>query len=235
MKFFASALVAAILSATSASAVTVTMDFAGSGGFTPGLPGLGPFSGTIVYDTDNATQVGTSPLFNGAFSSIDITFNETSSPYSVTSGSSPTVNTFNQVELPGGGDAFLSNFAGSFGPTGTSLADPVNVFLELRMDENTFFSDVTNIFELVRDGTTFSLPDINFISLVVQYDAAFSDSSIYRLGTFTSFNITGSGPSPVPLPASLSLMLAGLGAMALAARRRRNASRKGYAGPTVAA
>ncbi len=204
--------------ATAAQATTVTVEFAGLTTSNPGLPGSGGYSGTVTYETEGATWVS-GGLFNSVITEVDIDINGVN----IESAGAPTLNTFNQVQLGDERDAFFGTYEGSFLPTGIPLISIKSVYLELRMQEDVeIFSTVSELFDELADGETLGLGSVGFFSLVVEYnDAPFSDSSILRLGSVGSLEITVSGPAAVPLPAGLPLLLTALGGIALLRRRSR--------------
>jgi len=203
-----------------AHAASVTFSFSGlDNQFNAGLPGRGPITGSITYDTSAASFVNGS-LFTGAFADIDININGVTVK-SDASCVDVSCNTINQVTIGGPQDAFNSVYSGPFDATGQSYGIQ-SVSLEIRTDPGSLFSVQNQLFNELTPGETIDLSG-DYISLVVEYDdGLFSTSSIARSDDLTSVSVSVSGDSmtPVPLPAGLPLLLAGLGAFAYVRRRQ---------------
>ena len=202
-------------------AATISVDFSGNTTSNPGLLGAGAVAGSIVFDTTTATSGG-GALFENVFSSIDFT----SGAGTVRSQGTPTVNRLTQVQLTTGEDAFLSNYAGAFGPTGVSGVAVESVSLELRTDGGgDFFTSIDSLFSSLSDGDVLTLgAEIGYVSLVVRYVGDNSlGTTILRGNAFSAFTLTVADntqiPS-VPLPATAPLLLGALAFFGYAGRRK---------------
>lgn len=206
---------------TTVQAATISVEFSGQTTSNPGLLGAGTFSGSITYDTTSATNPG-GAVFNNVFSNI----NFTTGTGSVKSQGTPTTDRLTQVQLVTAEDAFLSNYAGAFGPTGVPGVDVESTSLELRtVDDGDFFGSTSALFGSLADGDVLTLgAEIGFVSLVVRYvgDSS-SGSTILRANAFDTLTLTVTGDAPipnVPLPASAPLVVGALAFLGYSGRRK---------------
>ena len=215
------AALAAFLHAGVAHAAIVDISFSGNTTTNPGLPGSGAFGGSVQFDTSGAV-FASGGLFNNVYSDIDFQVNGAA----IKSGPSPTANRVIQVPLSGGVDSFLSAYVGSFGPTGVPGIDVDSIQLEVRLNPGVeAFGLIGDLFSELSPGETFSLSDISFISLVVNYVGTSTiGSTILRRNAFDTFDIRvsdGTTVTPVPAPAVLPLFVAGIGVIGAFGLRRR--------------
>ena len=209
---------ALVAAAGTASALTVTIEFAGETSFNPGLPGSGSYSGTIQYSSDDASHVGAGQ-FTDVFTAIDF---QVSGAAIKQTAPDATGNALTQVSINGGTtDAWLSTYSGSFDSSGVGGIEVASVGLEIRSAATLeIFTTIDALFSELSDGESFGLDDVGYISLTVSYLDTSQGPTILRKNTFDSFSITVSDPSAVPLPAGLPLVLTGIGAFAVARRRK---------------
>lgn len=219
MRLLTSALVAGALMVGSANAAQITFSFfAPDNRFNEGLPGDGPISGSITYDTDLATPMNGS-AFAGAFSNISINVNGVS----VTADGSCSLlscNALNQVVIGGPQDAFTSTYSGPFGATGESYGIEF-VSFEIRTDFMSLFTDADNLFDALSDGDMLDLSG-DYVSLIVGYDDPVSSTNSIIRGDdieLLTLSVSDDVMPAVPLPAGLPLMAAGLGAFAWMRRK----------------
>lgn len=97
------------LAATMAQATTISIDFSGNPTHNPGIPGHGPFSGNVSFDSVGSTSIG-SGFHSSGFSRVNMSVNG----INAISAGAPTVNSVTQVDLTGGVDALLTTYSGSY-------------------------------------------------------------------------------------------------------------------------
>ncbi|OUS19837.1 hypothetical protein A9Q95_12460 [Rhodobacterales bacterium 59_46_T64] len=177
----------------------------------------------MQYQTCGATNIGPS-LFYNVFSDIDFEV----SGAQIKSTGSPISSTYNQVDLAGGTDAFLSYYQAGFGATGLAGVNVSAVSLEIRWNDGVNqFDDMGDLFGGFAEGDSFDPDDIGYVSLVAYYedDAGTSiglGTTILRLHNFESLTVNVSDVAPaVPLPAGLPLVIGAIAGLATLRRKVR--------------
>lgn len=177
----------------------------------------------MQYQTGGTTYVGGS-LFYNVFSDIDFEI----SGAQIKSAGAPINSTYNQVDLAGDTDAFVSNHQGGFGATGLARVNVSAVSLEIRWNDGVNqFVDMADLFGGFAEGDSFDPDDIAYVSLVVTYEDDDGASiglgtTILRLSDFESLTVNVSDVAPaVSLPAGVPLMIGAFAGLAALRRKAR--------------